>query len=450
MIQERNVLLIEGADTPSDALRARIRTRTARVAIIGLGYVGLPLATVFADAGFFVTGIDLDPRKVAGLAEGRSHVTDVASTRVAALLESRRFEPTASYDGLADCDCVVICVPTPLGKTREPDISAIVQATEEIAQRLRPGQLVVLESTTYPGTTEEILLPRFSAAGLRVGRDFHLAFSPERIDPGNQEFGVRNIPKIVGGVTEECTLAARELYTAAVEHVYPVSSAKVAEMAKLLENTFRSVNIALVNELALMCRHLGVDVWEVIAGAATKPFGFLPHYPGPGIGGHCIPLDPHYLAWKARLSGFEPRFIGLASEVNAAMPRYVVGLVGEALNRHKKCINGARILVLGVAYKPGVSDTRETPAWVIMNELRRHGAEVSYHDPFVPEFALEDVTLWSCAATSEALRSADCTLILTNHPGYDWDQVVRESQLVVDTRNATRGVFADPDTVFKL
>jgi UDP-N-acetyl-D-glucosamine dehydrogenase len=374
----------------------------------------------------------------------------VPDERVAALAESGRFRATAAFDALSEADYIVICVPTPLGKTREPDISAIIQTADEIAPRLRGGQLIVLESTTYPGTTEEILLPRFEASGLVVGRDYCLAFSPERIDPGNKEFGVHNIPKIVGGVTEECTRTAQELYATAVERVFPVSSAKVAEMAKLLENTFRSVNIALVNELALMCHHLGVDVWEVIAAANTKPFAFLAHYPGPGIGGHCIPLDPHYLAWKARLCGFEPKFIGLASEVNASMPRHVVQLVAEALNRHRKCINGARILVLGVAYKPGVSDTRETPAHAIMTELRRRGAEITFNDPFVPNFTLGDTTLASREVTDEALQSADCVLIVTNHPTYDWDRVLRHAPLVVDTRNATRGIPIQGQSVVKL
>jgi len=434
----------------SAALRARIRARTAPVAVIGLGYVGLPLAMAFVDAGFQVTGVDVDAAKIAQLAQGRSHVTDVADEVVAAKVATDRFRPTSSFDALAACDCMVICVPTPLGKTREPDISAIIQTAEEIAPRLRAGQLIVLESTTYPGTTEEILLPRFEASGLVVGKEYHLAFSPERIDPGNKQYGVHNIPKVVGGVTEECTRAAQELYGTAVERVFPVSGARVAEMAKLLENTFRSVNIGLVNELALMCHHLGVDVWEVIAAADTKPFSFLAHYPGPGIGGHCIPLDPHYLAWKARLAGFEPKFIGLASEINASMPRHVVQLTSDALNSHRKCLNGARILVLGVAYKPGVSDTRETPAMAIMTELRRRGAEVTYNDPFVPRFAVGETLLESQELTTEELGSADCVLIVTNHPGYDWDWVVRSSQLVVDTRNATKGIPVNGHTLFKL
>jgi UDP-N-acetyl-D-glucosamine dehydrogenase len=434
----------------SAALLARIHARTAPLAVIGLGYVGLPLAMAFAEAGFQVTGLDVDEAKIAQLTQGRSHVTDVTDEEVRTKVDTGRFHPTSSFDALAACDCMVICVPTPLGKTREPDISAIIQTAEQIAPRLRAGQLVVLESTTYPGTTEEILLPRFEVSGLVVGKDYHLAFSPERIDPGNKQYGVRNIPKVVGGVTEECTRAARELYLTAVEHVFPVSSAKVAEMAKLLENTFRSVNIGLVNELALMCHFLGVDVWEVIAAADTKPFSFLAHYPGPGIGGHCIPLDPHYLAWKARLAGFEPKFIGLASEVNASMPRHVVQLTCDALNAHRKCLNGAKILILGVAYKPGVSDTRETPALAIMAELRRRGAEVVYNDPFVPHFTVGEVSLDSQELTEMALRSADCILIVTNHVGYDWDWVVRSAQLVVDTRNATKGIPVNGHTLFKL
>jgi UDP-N-acetyl-D-glucosamine dehydrogenase len=441
---------IGAQENATDALRSRIRARVAEVAVVGLGYVGLPLAVAFAEAGFRVTGVDVDARKVELLGRGRSHVTDVSDAHIGELVTAGRFRAVATFDAIAECDCIVICVPTPLGKTREPDISAIIQSADAIAPRLRPGQLIVLESTTYPGTTEEILLPRFEASGLAVGREYHLAFSPERIDPGNKEYGVQNIPKVVGGVTEECTRVAEELYGTAVSHIFPVSSARVAEMAKLLENTFRSVNIALVNELALMCHHLGVDVWEVIAAASTKPFAFMAHYPGPGIGGHCIPLDPHYLAWKARLAGFEPRFIGLASEVNAAMPRYVVQLVADALNVHRKCLNGARILVLGVAYKPGVADTRETPAQAIMAELRQRGAEVGFHDPFVPQFALGDVTLTSQEVTDETLRAADCVLIVTNHPGYDWDWIVRTAPLVVDTRNATRGIPINGETLFKL
>jgi UDP-N-acetyl-D-glucosamine dehydrogenase len=387
---------------------------------------------------------------VAALKEGRSPVGDVADDRIEALVATARFCPTTSFEALAACDCIVICVPTPLGKTREPDISAIIQATDEIAARLQKGQLIVLESTTYPGTTEEILLPRLGASGLTVGEGYFLAFSPERIDPGNKAFGVQNIPKVVGGVTEACTETARELYATVVERVYAVSSAKVAEMAKLLENTFRSVNIALVNELALMCHHLNVDAWEVINAANTKPFAFMAHYPGPGIGGHCIPLDPHYLAWKARLAGFEPRLIGVASEINAAMPGHVVELVSRALNRQRKCINGSRILVLGVAYKPGVADTREAPARAILSALLDGGALVSYNDPFVPRFTVAGRTLDSCDLTDEALASADCVLIVTDHCGYDWNRVVHLAPLVVDTRNSTRGIPMNGSTLVRL
>jgi UDP-N-acetyl-D-glucosamine dehydrogenase len=454
MIQERTLLLSQAPgtqhQTPGTALRSRLDARTASVAIVGLGYVGLPLAVAFADAGFPVMGVDVDARKVGALRAGRSPVGDVTDERVAALVATDRLRPTTSFEALAACDCIVACVPTPLGKTREPDISAIIQATDEIAARLRPGQLIVLESTTYPGTTEEILLPRLGESGLSVGRDYFLAFSPERIDPGNQAFGVRNIPKVVGGVTEACTQIAREFYATVVERVYAVSSARVAEMTKLLENTFRSVNIALVNELALMCHHLNVDAWEVIHAADTKPFAFMAHYPGPGIGGHCIPLDPHYLTWKARLAGYEPRLIALASEINAAMPRHVVELVSLALNRHRKCINGSRILILGVAYKPGVADTREAPARAILSDLMDRGALVSYNDPFVPRFTVAGRNFASCELTDEALSSADCVLIVTDHRGYDWDRVVHLAPLVVDTRNSTRGIPMNGSTLVKL
>jgi UDP-N-acetyl-D-glucosamine dehydrogenase len=450
MILDTKLIDADPDEAIADELGSRIRRRTAQVAVLGLGYVGLPLAMAFADAGFRVTGIDVDEAKVERLARGQSHVTDVEPARVAAAISDGRFLPTPSFDALAACDCIVVCVPTPLGKTREPDVSAVIQAGDEIARRVRTGQLIVLESTTYPGTTEELLLPCFQASGLQVGQQYYLAYSPERIDPGNKEYGIGDIPKIVGGVTEECTRMAQELYTTVIQRVHPVSGARVAEMAKLLENTFRSVNIALVNELALMCHSLGVDVWEVIAAASTKPFAFLPHYPGPGIGGHCIPLDPHYLAWRARLAGFEPRFIGLASEVNAGMPYHVIQRVEDALNSHKKCVNGTHNLVLGVAYKPGVSDTRETPALTIITELQKRGAIISYNDPFVPQMKLGDQPLVSCELTEEALRAVDCVLIVTNHPGYDWDWVARTAPLIVDTRNALSGIPINGHTIFKL
>ena len=369
-------------------LQARLEEKTARVAVVGQGYVGLPLAVEFARARFRVTGLDTDPARVAALNRGESYIPDVPAALLADVVQAGHFDATTDSGRLAEQDAIVICVPTPLRKSREPDVSHVVAAAEAVAARLRPGQLVVLESTTYPGTTEELLLPMFERGGLQVGRDFHLAFSPERIDPGNPQFGVKDIPKLVGGVTPACTRLAACLYRQVVALVHELSGPKVAELAKLYENTFRSVNIALANEMALVCHHLGTDVWEVIDAAATKPFGFMPFYPGPGIGGHCIPIDPFYLSWKARLNGYDPKFIGLADEINGAMPRHAVGLVADALNERGKAVKGARILVLGVAYKKGVGDVRESPAVEVIEGLLRKGASVAYADPFVPALAV--------------------------------------------------------------
>ena len=405
--------------------------------IVGLGYVGLPLAGAFAKAGFRVLGVDSDPGRVARLAAGESPVEDVPSGTLAELVRAGRLLVGGTPDVLREADAILICVPTPLGKSREPDISYIVAAADAVAQRLRPGQLVVLESTTYPGTTEEVLRPRFEARGLAAGREFFLAFSPERIDPGNKRYDLSRIPKVVGGVTPLCLELARALYSQVVEHVVPVSSPEAAEMVKLFENVFRSVNIALVNELALMCRRLGLSVWEVIEAASTKPFGFMPFYPGPGIGGHCLPSDPHYLSWKARLAGYEPKFITFADEINRQMPAYVVQLLTDALNDRKKPVRGSRILVLGVAYKPGVGDVRESPAVEIIELLQAKGAEVAYVDPHVPEFTVGRARLASLAWETADLGSWDLVLILTNHPGFDLKRVVREASLVLDTRNAT-------------
>jgi UDP-N-acetyl-D-glucosamine dehydrogenase len=438
------------AESNRQALLRAIETREARVCVIGLGYVGLPLGVEFAEAGFTVTGIDLDPRKIDTLARGESYIEDVPTAQVAPLVKEGRFSATSVFSALAQADAVIICVPTPLRKTKEPDISYIVSAAERIAEYLRPGQLVVLESTTYPGTTDEVLLPMFERAGLTVGEDFFLAFSPERVDPGSDRFKTRNIPKIVGGITAACGEAARALYSQVIEHVHPVSSAKVAETAKLLENTFRSVNIGLVNEMAMICRHLNVDVWEVIDAAATKPFGFMAHFPGPGIGGHCIPLDPHYLAWKARLSGYEAKFIGLADEVNTAMPRHVIGLISDALNEDRKCLNGSRLLVLGVAYKKDVSDCRESPALEIIEMLQKRGARVEYHDPHVPVVRLDGHSHESVELTDTALSEADAAIVLTNHSAFDYERVGREARLVVDTRNAMKHVAAPRARVVKI
>ena len=431
-------------------LPSKIAARTATVAVMGLGYVGLPLAVEAAAAGLRTVGLDLDEAKVSSIQAGRSYIPDVESEQVHQLVADGLLTATTCPQVLADADAIIICVPTPLRKTREPDISAIVAASERIASHLRPGSLVVLESTTYPGTTEEVLLPMFQAGGMKVGTDFFLAFSPERVDPGNKQYNTRTITKIVGGVTPTCTEMALALYRTFIANVVPVSSAKVAETAKLLENTFRSVNIALVNELSLMCRHLGVDVWEVIQAASTKPFGFVPHYPGPGIGGHCIPLDPFYLSWKARIHGYEARFIGLAGEINSSMPRHVVSLVSDALNAHRKCVNGSRVLVLGAAYKRDVGDTRESPALEIISMLAQRGANVRYNDPYVPSVSADGVELRSVPLTAAEVSLADCVVIVTDHSAYDYHWLVANANLVVDTRNATAAVREGREKIVKL
>jgi len=427
-----------------------IPQRAARIAVIGQGYVGLPLAIEFARAGFTVAGLDTDLDRVGVLNAGRSYTPDVSSADLATVLEAGRYEATADCSVLERSDVVIICVPTPLRKSKDPDISFVVAAAEQVAARFRPGQLVVLESTSYPGTTEELLLPMFEARGARVGVNCFLAFSPERIDPANAAFKVRDIPKIVGGVTPECTRLAALLYRQIVGAVTEVSSARVAELAKLYENVFRNVNIALANEFALMCRRLEVNVREVIDAAATKPFGFLPFYPGPGIGGHCIAVDPFYLAWKMRLNGYEARFIHLADEINRAMPAYVVDLTIEALNRQRRCLNGARILALGVAYKRGVGDTRESPALEVLARFREHGADVSYADPHVPSVLLDGAILKAVGATDGNVADADCVVILTDHPEFDYPRIVDVATLVVDARNATWGLPTPPGRVVRL
>ncbi len=421
------------------SLEVRLSGRTARCAVIGLGYVGLPLAIEFARAGFTVDGIDVDGKKVKALQKGRSYVGDVATADVAAMVKSGRFRPTTDFRVLAKADTVNICVPTPLSKTKDPDVSYIVAAATEVARHLRPGQLVILESTTYPGTTDELILPLLTAKGGKVGKDFFLAFSPERIDPGNTQFQTRNIPKIVGGVTARCTKMAQALYAQTLDTVVPVSSTRVAEMVKLLENTFRSVNIGLANETALLCERLGIDVWEVIDAAATKPFGFMPFYPGPGLGGHCIPIDPFYLSWKAKLSGFEARFIELAGQVNGQMPEHVVRRVIEALNRSRRAVRGARILVLGVAYKADIDDTRESPSLDIVERLEEMGARVDYSDPFVPQLAFAGRLRRSVRLTPAVLRRYDCAVIATNHKEFDYRLVLAHVKAIVDTRNALKG-----------
>ena len=415
-----------------------IRDCSAHVAVIGLGYVGLPMGLEFARAGFRVSGLDADLERCASLQAGHSYIEDLTDADLQAAQATGRFRVTASTAVLAEADVIMICVPTPLRKSKDPDLTAILSATSTLAQHLRPGQLVILESTTYPGTTEEVLLPMLSDKGMQVGRDFFLAFSPERVDPGNTEFGVRKITKLVGACTPLGTRIAVEFYGKVIETVAPVSSTRVAEAAKLLENTFRSVNIALANEMSIICKHLGVDVWEVIDAAATKPFGFMAHFPGPGIGGHCIPLDPHYLSWKARLHGYEPRFISLATEINAGMPRHVVEMIAAALNDRSQCLRGSRVLVLGVAYKANVSDSRESPALEILKSLASRGVQVSYSDPFVPSVNVGGLTLHHEELTAEVLRDTDCAVIVTDHAAFDYGLIVAEAPLVVDTRNATR------------
>jgi len=430
-------------------LNQRIEARTARLAIVGQGYVGLPVAVEFAATGFSVTGLDTDPDRVAALSFGRSCSPDVTNTDLMALLREGRYQATTDFGVLERSDVVIICVPTPLRKSKDPDIACVVAAGEAVAARFRPGQLVVLESTTYPGTTDELLLPMFRARRARIGEDLFLAFSPERIDPGNSIFKVRDIPNVVGGVTPACTRLAAALYSTVVPRVHEVSSPKVAELAKLYENVFRNVNIALANEFALMCQRLEVSTKEVIDAAATKPFGFMPFYPGPGIGGHCIPVDPLYLSWKMRLNGYEARFIALADDINRAMPDHVVELVTDGLNGRRRAVNGARILALGVAYKRGVGDIRESPALEIIENLSRKGAEVAYVDPHVPAITLDGAVLKAAELTEGELAAADCVLILTDHPEFDYRRVVETAALVVDTRNATWGMPAPAGRVLR-
>jgi len=426
-----------------EKLIRKFQDRSAHLGVIGLGYVGLPLAVSMAKAGFQVTGLDLDPEKVASLGRGESYIIDVAAEDVAAMVASGRLRATTQAADLATVDSVNICVPTPLGKTRDPDISYIQASVESIQPHIHAGMLVILESTTYPGTTEEIIVPQISSDDLMVGEQLFVAFSPERVDPGNVQFQTHNIPKVVGGVTPRCTEVARTLYAQFMETVVPVSSVRVAETVKLLENTFRSVNIGLVNEMALMCNAMGIDVWEVIEGAATKPFGFMPFFPGPGLGGHCIPIDPFYLSWKAKQAGVEARFIELAGAVNGAMPRHVVNLVGEALNNLGKPVRGSRILVVGVAYKAEIDDVRESPALDIMNLLQRLGGEVWWYDPFVPALH-EKVTARKLHDFTVAdLATFDAAVIVTAHKDIDYAALVEACPALIDSRNALKGFASD-------
>jgi len=423
-----------------------ITDKKARVGVIGLGYVGLPLVVEYAASGFEGIGFEVDKLKADTINQGDSYIGDVPSSRVKELVSQKKLSATVNFDRLADCDAIIICVPTPLRKTKEPDVSYILAAAEEIKKRLRRGHLVILESTTYPGTTDEVLLPMFEETGLKLDEDFLLAFSPERVDPGNPHFLTHNIPKVVGGVTDDSTEVAAHLYSQIVRDVHSVTSARVAEAAKLLENTFRAVNIGMANEMARLCYALNIDTWEVIRAAATKPFGFMAFYPGPGIGGHCIPLDPHYLSWKARQHGFDSRFISLAEEVNSRMPEHVVQLVSDGLNDERKAMKGSRVLLLGVAYKKDIDDVRESPALSIIDRLRAKGADVRYHDPFVQEVRFDDAhtegggeSLESVPLTDEELRSSDCVIIVTDHSEIDYGRVCSLTPLIVDTRNALNG-----------
>ena len=418
-------------------LQRKIRDRSARVAILGLGYVGLPLATIFAESGYNVVGVEPDEHKVESIRKGESYVQDVPSEQLASLVRTGKLRATSDFSVLADADAVSICVPTPLRKTGDPDLSFILVATDEMAKYIHRGVVVVLESTTYPGTTREILLPKLAeASGLEVGKDFFLAFSPERVDPGRKDWTTYNTPKVIGGITPSCTKVASLWYEQALETVVPVSSAESAEMAKLLENTFRMINIGLVNEMAIMCDRLGLDVWEVIDAAATKPFGYMKFTPGPGLGGHCIPIDPLYLSWKLRALNYTARFIDLASEINTGMPRYVVGKIQDALNDQAKPIKGSQILVIGAAYKPDVDDMRESPALDIIGLLRQKGAEVLYHDPFIQRIQHDDWYLESVPDVLVSAGNVDCVVIVTDHSSYDYADILKHAQLIVDTRNA--------------
>ena len=420
------------------ALQEKLETRTARVSVIGLGYVGLSLAVELAKAGLTVRGVDLDLERVSLLNRGESYLVDVPADVLKPLVASGRLKGSTTFEEAASSDALIICVPTPLRKSKEPDISFILSAAESLLPHLRPGQLMVLESTTFPGTTEEVLQPKIEGSGLVIGRDFFLAFSPERVDPGNKKYTTATIPKVVGGVTPACTKLAATLYRQVTQTVFEASNPRVAETAKLLENTFRSVNIALANELAFACRKIGVDPWEVIDAAATKPFGFMPFYPGPGIGGHCIPVDPLYLSWKVRLTGYEAQFIALADQINRAMPEHVVNLVGDALNERSRSVKGASVLVLGVTYKADVNDVRESPALEIIEMLAHKGAQVSYADPFTPQLNSQGTKLTAVELTPEAVASADCVLILTSHSAFDYAMISDRARLVVDTRNALK------------
>ena len=422
----------------------KIKAKEAKIGIIGLGYVGLPLVIRFCEENFHVTGFDIDPRKVERLNRGKSYIKHIQSKTIMFLRDNNMFEATHDYSRLQESDCIIICVPTPLKKNKEPDLSYVKSTSDEIAKYLRKGQLVSLESTTYPGTTREILLPEFEKKGLKAGRDFFLVFSPEREDPGNPRYNTKNIPKVVGGITPSCTKVGETLYEQTIDHVVVVSSPEVAEFTKLLENIFRGVNIALVNELKMLADRMGIDIWEVIEASSTKPFGFMPFYPGPGLGGHCIPIDPFYLSWKAKEYDFNTRFIELAGEINTGMPYHVVSKIIDGLNAKRKCLNNAKILILGVAYKKDTDDSRESPGIEIIDILKDKGARVDYNDPHISSFSglrhYPDLAMKSIELTAKSLKKYDCALIVTDHTQYDYKWIVQNSQLLVDTRNATKGL----------
>lgn len=420
------------------------------IGIIGLGYVGLPLAIKFINAGFHVIGIDNDVAKLKSIISGKSYIDDIGSKELKDAYSGGKFNVSGDYSSLRKTDVICICVPTPLDKNKQPDMSYVEYATEKISKILRKGQLVILESTTYPGTTEEVLLPVFERTGLKVGRDFNLVFSPERVDPGNKKFRLNDIPKVIGGVTEKCSAKAAEVYGMVFKNIHIVSSPKVAEMEKLLENIFRSVNIALVNELSMLCRRMGIDVWEVIEAAKTKPYGYMAFYPGPGIGGHCIPLDPFYLSWKAKEYGIGAKFIELSGEINDSMPDYTVNLIQEKLNKQKKCLKGAKILALGVAYKKDIADTRESPAIKVISRLLKEGSEVSYADPLVPIISVNGRKIRAKSIGKRMLSGCDCVLILTDHSCFDYHFIYKHSKMILDTKNALKCIGPAKKKVVKI
>lgn len=442
---------IEGRPTPEnspvgDELERKIRDRSAKVGVIGLGYVGLPLMLEMAKVGFQVTGIDIDRQRVDAVNAGISYILDVPSETLLSFVTEEKVKATQALAAVESLDAVSICVPTPLRKTKDPDLSYVVAAVEAVRNHLKPGLLVILESTTYPGTTRELVQPALEASGLRAGRDFFLAYSPERVDPGNKIYTTRNIPKVMGGVTPRCTELATLFYQQIIETIIPVSSPETAEMVKLLENTYRSVNIALANEMALTCRKLKIDVWEVIEAAKTKPFGFTPFYPGPGLGGHCIPVDPYYLTWKARMNGFEPRLIELAGQINSQMPDFTISRIADVLNEKQKSLKGSKILALGVTYKRETSDIRESPAVEVLRGLREKGAVISFSDPYIPSLEIDGQVLKSADVVPEVLQSMDCVVLLTDHAAFDYGMVAKHASLILDTRHAMRE-FSTPNTV---